>query len=375
MTKISVFALALAATAGSALAQFTVTTGATPTIVSNGLYNSAANGLLPFNYTGSAFPISSYTISGRLSRAGTSASLPAESRVGMDIPGGAQSRIDSALFSGTFPVSGSVLGTNITRRAIGSTSSQAGSGNVMRITSAPAVMQPGAGNFRFFETVDDGGEVQFDARWSNLSITVNAVVAPTANVTNLGTLGFDGVQLTGTTSAAAPVQWYRFVVPNNASFDSGRWLDITTRASGAAFDTSLALFRAGDGALLSVDDEDGTGSFSQLSFGSPSITPFTGASAGNRGSGAIYSGSSSATASQHGRDFALDAGEYYLAVGFYTSAFNAAGDTVTAGEGFRVNTPATFGSYTLNLTTNIPSPGALALVGLGGLVAGRRRRA
>jgi hypothetical protein len=375
MMKASVLALALAASAGSALAQFTITTGVSPTYASNGLFNSTANGLLPYTYSGSAFPISSYSISGRLTRAGTSSSLPAESRIGVDIPGGAKSTVNSALFSGTFPTSGVVLGNNITRRATGGLSQQAGTGNQMQILSAPAVFQPGSGNFRFFETVDDGGEAQIDARWSNLSITVNRVVAPTANVTDLGTIGFDGAQVVGTTSAAAPVQWYRFVVPANATVNSGRWFDITTRASGAAFDTSLALFRGSDGALLSADDEDGTGSFSQLSYGSTSVTPFTGASAGNRGSGAIYAGSTSA-GGNHGRDFALDAGEYYLAVGFYTSAFNGAGDAIVASEGFGINTNlGTFGNYTLNLTTNIPTPGALALVGLGGLVAARRRRA
>jgi hypothetical protein len=250
-----------------------------------------------------------------------------------------------------------------------------GNGNTMQILSSPAMMQPGTGAFRFFETVDDGGEVQIDARWNLLNLTVNPVVAPSGtNVTNLGTIGLNGAQITGTTNALNPVQWYRFVLPNNATFNSGRWFDITTRANGAAFDTSVALFRGSDGALLSIDDEDGTGSFSQLSFGSPSITPFTGASAGNRGSGAIYTGSASAVGG-HGRDSALDAGEYYVAVGHYTSAFNAAGTAVTASEGFGTSAPTAFGSFTLNLTTNIPAPGALALVGMGGLVAARRRRA
>lgn len=375
MLKTSAFVLALAAFAGTALAQFTVTTGTSPTYATNGLYNSAANGTLGYTYSGPAFPIASYTISGRLTRGGTSTTQPSESRIGLDIPGGAQSTVDSALFSGAYPVSGVVQGSGLFRRAVGGLSSQVGNSNTMGIISAPAMMQPGSGNFRFFETVDDGGEAQIDARWTQLSLAVNRVVAPTgANVTNLGTIGFNGAQVLGTTSAASPVQWYRFVIPNNATFNSGRWFDMTTRANGAALDTSLALFRGSDGALLSADDEDGTGSFSQLSYGSPSITPFTGASASNRGSGAIYTGSASAVGG-HGRDNALEAGEYYLAVGQYTSAFNAAGTALVAREGFGINNPTAFGGFTLNLTTNIPTPGALALVGMGGLFAARRRRA
>lgn len=374
MKKTFAIVLALAATAGTALAQFTVTTGATPNYNTNGLFNSTANGLLGYTYSGPSFPIASYTISGRLTRAGTSTTQPAESRIGLDTPGGVQSTVDSALFSGTYPVSGVVQGTNLFRRAVGGLGTQAGNSNTMGIIAAPAMMTAGSGNIRFFETVDDGGEAQIDARWSQLSITVNAVTAPTGtNVINLGTIGFNGAQVTGTTSGASPVLWYRFVIPDNAKASNNRWLDLTTRANGTALDTSLALFRASDGALLSVDDEDGTGSFSQLSYGSSSITPFTGASAANRGSGAIYTGSASATGG-HGRDNALDAGEYYLAVGHYTSAFNAAGTALTAREGFGLGSPTAFGAFTLNLTTNIPAPGALALVGLGGLVAGRRNR-
>ena len=375
MKKTSAIVFALAAFAGTAMAQFNVTTGTSPTYASNGLFNSAANGSLSFTYSGPAFPIASYTINGRLTRAGTSTTQPTEARIGLDIPGGGQSQASGQLFSGSWPLSGVVQGSNLNRRAIGGTGSQVGNGNTMQILSSPAMMQPGTGAFRFFETVDDGGEVQIDARWNLLNLTVNPVVAPSGtNVTNLGTIGLNGAQITGTTNALNPVQWYRFVLPNNATFNSGRWFDITTRANGAAFDTSVALFRGSDGALLSIDDEDGTGSFSQLSFGSPSITPFTGASAGNRGSGAIYTGSASAVGG-HGRDSALDAGEYYVAVGHYTSAFNAAGTAVTASEGFGTSAPTAFGSFTLNLTTNIPAPGALALVGMGGLVAARRRRA
>ena len=62
----------------------------------------------------------------------------------------------------------------------------------------------------------------------------------------------------------------------------------------------------------------------------------------------------------------LAAGDYYVAAAAYNLAFGA-GFSATAGDA---------GSPTGNIKlTVIPAPGSLALLGLGGLMAARRRRA
>lgn len=65
------------------------------------------------------------------------------------------------------------------------------------------------------------------------------------------------------------------------------------------------------------------------------------------------------------------------ATGSSVGAFTFTGDLFTAQEfrdGFGIRANLNVGSFTLNAVTAIPAPGAAALLGIGGLMAGRRRR-
>lgn len=66
---------------------------------------------------------------------------------------------------------------------------------------------------------------------------------------------------------------------------------------------------------------------------------------------------------------ALGAGIYYVGVGPYNCTWNATGWSATvAPAGTVVGDPG------IQIFSNIPSPGALALMGIAGLIGGRRRR-
>ena len=177
--------------------------------------------------------------------------------------------------------------------------------------------------FSMYESFNDAGE---DAQWDSLAVTFNAFVPPTPPACiNLGT-------------------W-------NAT-----QIDTLNSANGTAegTDTEIALFDS-NGILLGQNDDHGTGPANPFAFNS------------------LLGGLS-----------LTNNAVYYVAVGGFNSAF-ANGFSATAGT-------AT-GNYTLNIngvagvangalaagTVNwycftAPAPSALALLGLGGVVAGRRRR-
>lgn len=126
------------------------------------------------------------------------------------------------------------------------------------------------------------------------------------------------------------------------TFASGSTFDFDTFTSG--FDTELALYTA-SGVLLSENDDTG-GLQSRINAG------------------------------------ALADGSYYLVVGGYNSAFSdysAAGGTASGNlnlqlNGQTINTGAFAAGELRVFAFNVPTPGALALMGMGAVVAGRRRR-
>ncbi|MBY0307735.1 MAG: hypothetical protein K2Q09_03250 [Phycisphaerales bacterium] len=103
----------------------------------------------------------------------------------------------------------------------------------------------------------------------------------------------------GTIPAGQPL-WYRFELPIAVSNAAGTYLNIDTESTVPAFDTMIALYSgsgAAEGNRLAADDDDGSGAFSQLSFGAVGPRPGFGDSH-----------------IRDVRDGPLGAGVYYLAV-------------------------------------------------------------
>lgn len=150
------------------------------------------------------------------------------------------------------------------------------------------------------------------------------------------------------------VRWYKITVPQGITNASGFFLDLDTEGTTGVTDTEIGVYRP-DGTLLISDDDDGTGNLSQLSFGLTSPTRTIGSSTGG-----------------NGRDGALIAGDYYVAVGGFNMAFGASNFAVTT------TSTNTTGNVVLNIRTNvvpIPEPTALAALAPVAMLLGRRRRA
>ncbi|MFT3686799.1 MAG: GC-type dockerin domain-anchored protein [Phycisphaerales bacterium] len=149
---------------------------------------------------------------------------------------------------------------------------------------------------------------------------------------------------------------------------SGAYLDIDTEpfggpgsdggpAIGSINDTELGLYD-NDGAFKVTDDDDGSDYHTQLTFGD-SGSPR-----------AAFPGSPNVGLAANGRDGALTAGTYYLAVGCFNSTFNTFFDAFS--------TSAAAGTIQVNFRTNIPGGGGAtacspADLGMAGGVLGQDR--
>ncbi len=154
---------------------------------------------------------------------------------------------------------------------------------------------------------------------------------PPAAFTDLGSLT-SSASSTQPIAVAGGVTWFRFDLPVAiaAANPTRTFLDIDTETS-AITDTIIALFRA-DGTLVGTDNNDGSGTYSQLTFGRGTRAAV--------GDGLAYSGRDGAT---------LIAGTYYLAVGESNLVF-ATGFIAAFGSG-----PST-GNVTVSLRTGVQSP-------------------
>ncbi len=146
------------------------------------------------------------------------------------------------------------------------------------------------------------------ASWSNINLTLNTTSLPTPTPDLTRTLSFPAVgspfsTVTDTVNidTSSRVRWIKITIPaGGVNASNGRFLDIDTETSTLAptNDTVLVLFNGTTGATVAADDDDGSGFLSQLTFGFGTTTrPAVGA-------GAVY----------NGRDGALTAGDFYLAV-------------------------------------------------------------
>jgi MYXO-CTERM domain-containing protein len=156
-----------------------------------------------------------------------------------------------------------------------------------------------------------------------------------------------------TTIAPNEVQWFSFSLASGASY-----LDLTTSLGQTGIDTEIGIYDS-LGNRVGNDDDDGVGLASTLSFGAGSGLML--GDAFNLGGDGIA----------NGEDGVLPAtGIYYVAIGEFNVDFAATGFGVTS------TGVDTGGTITLTILTDaVPAPGAVAMLGLGGLVATRRRRA
>ncbi|MBL0870094.1 MAG: hypothetical protein IBJ18_05890 [Phycisphaerales bacterium] len=200
------------------------------------------------------------------------------------------------------------------------------------------------GNPLFFANLQTFGDST--ASWSNINLTLNTTVlpTPTADVNRTITVPAVGSPFTTVTDTvnidtSSRVRWIKITIPaGGISGANNRFLDIDTETSTLAptNDTVLVLFNGTTGATVAADDDDGSGLLSQLSFGAAVPTrPAV-------GTGAVY----------NGRDGALAAGDFYLAVAntgddeftpftrFYEgfSVFADGGNTGTANVRFTTGT-------------------------------------
>lgn len=189
-----------------------------------------------------------------------------------------------------------------------------------------------------------------------VAAAAGAALAQPASFLDIGSLTGD-VVLSGSSNG---VQWFRFSIAQDAIAPT--YLDLTSNGSiipdtGGNADTELALFNAA-GDFLSTDDDDGLQFRSTLSFGA--------------GSGLLLGDAFDLGGDgiANGNDGNLAAGTYWLALVDWDHTFSN-GFGVTPVPGTQVAPH----NWQLSVYTNIvPAPGSLALLGLGGLVATRRRR-
>ncbi|QQS08073.1 MAG: hypothetical protein IPK69_08655 [Phycisphaerales bacterium] len=156
-----------------------------------------------------------------------------------------------------------------------------------------------------------------------------------ATFTDLGTLSYSATPIMHEQAyAAGDVKWYRFELTTGVA-DPADYLDLWVEggtAPGTLTDTEVGLYdNAGN--LVVADDDDGAGLYSAESYGAVSPTrPLTGGTAHN------------------GRDGALAAGIYWLAVSEFSTTHNTTNWEVL------VPAPADAGDVKLNLVYNTPAP-------------------
>ncbi|MBX3386980.1 MAG: PEP-CTERM sorting domain-containing protein [Phycisphaeraceae bacterium] len=257
--------------------------------------------------------------------------------------------------------------------------------------------------------------------WSNMRVVLNptvtngrtlgtGVTAP-GTFSDLGTLAVGNTNLTlpvnNTSTGAAGISWFRFQVNSNVDASSAFDIFSSDGPNGVNFDTRVSLFRnTGSGLfpVASTDDMNGaTNRHGGVTFGSSDPTalgrdmyePATAPGFLNGRGGTLT------LAAMDGFGYfantpgagTLSAGtEYFLAVSHWSTTAPTATlvgggtalnmdelgvtltGTVNAGIGAGSATALGTDNVLINFRS-IPTPGAMALLGLGGLVAARRRRA
>ncbi len=218
------------------------------------------------------------------------------------------------------------------------------------VPAAPfALTAGGIVNFEWFEAFQDGTAGLSEQNWDSVTYEFRNVGSVMNGGSALGSLPGNGVtQTIAGSHVAGGLDFFTFTIPTGVTNISD-YLNIRmlAGATGSMTDTEIALYDS-LGNLVVADDDGSTGLFSALTFGAADPLQAVGDD---------LAGSDGLT---------LASGTYTIVTGGFNTLFGATIDAITPGTNA--------GSYNL-LVTYVPAPGALALMGLGGLVAARRRRA
>jgi hypothetical protein len=261
-----------------------------------------------------AYTMRSMRIAGTLTRI-NSASFASEARIRITAPNGAFT--DFQMF------------------AQGSFTTLTGEG---RVYTVPFNFNPaGDWTFRFYESFDDGGPGNVDARWD--SITFEYREDPSA-LHDFGTINAPGTYSVTRALGAREILWYTLVLPVDVTSASGLSLEINTLGSSLSTrnDTEIALYDAFGNKIAENDDIDLSG--------------------GNLLSRLVFGAGGS-------RD--LTAGVYFIGAGGYDTTWS----NVLASSASSYT-----GNLVLNIVTNVPEPASMVALGAGlaGLLGLRRRR-
>ena len=282
---------------------------------------------------GSGGSVTSVRVQGSLTlnQTGTFAS---EARVRMS-PGGGSS---FTAFNVQGTTTGSYLGTISVDRSVAVT--------------AFSLAEGGTVDFEWFESFQDGTAGLPESTWDTVTYSFGGAVIQNGNF-SLGSTPADGVtRSTAGTNVSGGLDFYTITIPHGVT-NLSHYLNIKTSqpAGGAAYDSELAIYDAAGNKIAEDDDGAmGTGFYSMLSFGAADPLADS-VDTSNTGPG------------ENGAS--LPAGTYTIVVGGFNTVFGSTIGGITAG--------AAAGPYSLDVTY-VPAPGAVALMGLAGLVAGRRRR-
>ena len=182
---------------------------------------------------------------------------------------------------------------------------------------SPGLAMPGAGafEFRYYNTFDDaptGGVADAEA---NVTFNFTDELPSPPSAEDLGEIGAPGLNIVRTVTAGQ-VSWFKFSI---AEATGTKFFNIDTEGTaGALDDTEIGIFDS-FGALISDDDDSGTGFLSLLAFGNGGV------------------------------DGDLPIGTYYLAVGEFNTTF-AGGFVVTNGG-------TTTDAVNINFTTDLTGGG------------------